>query len=224
MSNFIDLNQLQELLPQPDVTLEPQPTPTVSTTAPEVTTQPPPQTIPPPPLTQAPLPPIIVNVPQQQEKRRRDYPRSPYWQGYGGIYGGNGMYPIIGQTQGIGSDNSIRTGNITTTWQQGNVTQENKVQQQLETPQPQQQQPLPIMTPPPPAVATKSSNRTTKIIIGLCAAVLIGVLGYWAYKKYTSKTKSTNNKTINNANNNLFESLNNALNNTNNNALPRPPQ
>lgn len=230
MSNFIDLSQLQQLLPQPDVTLEPEPTPTVST-APEPTTQPPqtmppPDTIPPQQQTQAPLPPIIVNVPEPREDRKRNwYPRSPYWQGYG--YGGQGLYPVIGQTQGIGSDNSIKTGDITTTWQHGNVTQEN-VQQQQATLTPQTPVMIPTPPPPPPPKGSDGLSMRTKIVLGLCAAALVGVLGYFAYKKFMSKKKANNKRNINNnnnANNNLFDSLNNALNNTgNNNRLPRPPQ
>lgn len=252
MSNFIDLNDLKNLLPQPDVTQAPPPETVMPT--PPVTLPPPPQTIPPTPNETCPPgymrdplvfrsdggpvpcvpintpsptaapPQIIVNVPESKDKD--DYPRSPYW-------GGSRYYlPQYPQYLGSEVDNSIKTGNITTSWGSNN----NNTSTEMNTPMPTPMAtPAPILTltPAPRAVQQEEGmSMTTKIVLGVCVAILIGGASYmvWRYLKNKKKSKGSNNNNSttrrNNANNNTNNNFMNNLgsNNTNNtNNLPRPP-
>jgi hypothetical protein len=234
MSNFIDLNDLKNLLPQPDVTQAPPPESIPPPLPPPPQTIPPPQTFTPSPSPTAAPPPIIVNVPEPKDKD--DYPRSPYW--------GGSRYYLPNYPQYLGSevDNSIKTGNISTSWgsNNNNTSTEQQMNTPMTTPPPRNPMPILTLTPAPRAVQQEEGmSMTTKIVLGVCVAILIGGASYmaWRYFKNKKKSKGSNNKNstttrrnntnnTNNNNNNFMNNLgsnNTTTNNNNNNNLPRPP-
>ena len=246
MSNFLDLNQLKDLLPKPDVTVSPPPqTVTVPPSPIDPTPSPTPMpmpTIPPPePITQQPAPqqPIVINVPPpttERPPRREDdyYPRSPYWSGR------RYTYPQYPQLVGSEVDNSIKTGNISNTWGTNN-NNDSSVQTIRPSPQPVQPQ---IIVPPatPRPIRQKKEGEgmsmMTKVVLGLCALIILGGAGYlgWMYfkrknkgnkgnkgnaNKGNTKNNTNNNSFMNNFNNNMSNNSNNS--NNNNTGLPKPP-